>query len=73
WEEDYRKAAELVRQMTLVEKVNVTTGVGWMINMCIGKMGSVERLGFPRLCLQDGPLGMRFTDNVTAFPAGITV
>ena len=23
--------------------------------------------------MQDGPLGIRFADNITAFPAGITV
>lgn len=27
---------------------------------------------FPSLCLQDGPLGLRFAQNITAFPAGIT-
>ena len=73
WEESYKKAAELVRQMTLVEKVNVTTGTGWQMQMCVGNTGPVERLKFPALCLQDGPLGLRFADNTTAFPAGITV
>jgi beta-glucosidase-like glycosyl hydrolase len=73
WEESYRKAADMVRQMTLVEKVNVTTGTGWMMGMCVGNSGAVARLGFPSLCLQDGPLGVRFTENITAFPAGITV
>jgi beta-glucosidase-like glycosyl hydrolase len=28
--------------------------------------------GFPSLCLQDGPLGIRFADRITAFPAGLT-
>lgn len=73
WEESYRKAAALVSQMTLVEKVNVTTGTGWGMDMCVGNTGLIERLGFPSLCLQDGPLGIRFADNVTAFPAGITI
>lgn len=73
WADSYRKAAELVKQMTLVEKVNITTGTGWSMNMCVGNTGPVERLGFPSLCLQDGPLGIRFADNITAFPAGITV
>ncbi|KAF2839795.1 glycoside hydrolase family 3 protein [Patellaria atrata CBS 101060] len=73
WAESYRKAAELVRQMTLVEKVNITTGTGWAMDMCVGNTGQVARLGFPALCLQDGPLGIRFADNITAFPAGITV
>jgi beta-glucosidase len=73
WKESYEKAAKLVDQMTLVEKVNITTGTGWSMGMCVGNTGPVDRLGFPSLCLQDGPLGMRFVDNGTAFPAGITV
>ncbi|KAK5115052.1 hypothetical protein LTR62_001749 [Meristemomyces frigidus] len=73
WEKSYERAAELVRQMTLPEKVNVTTGTGWSMGMCVGNTGPVERLGFPSLCLQDGPLGLRFVGNATAFPAAITV
>lgn len=73
WEESYKKAADLVRQMTLVEKVNITTGTGWSMQLCVGNTGPVARLGFPSLCLQDGPLGIRFADNITAFPAGVTV
>ena len=73
WERSYTKAADLVRQMTLVEKVNITTGIGWSMGMCVGNTGEVERLGFPSLCLQDGPLGLRFVDNATALPAGVTV
>lgn len=73
WEESYKKAADLVQQMTLVEMVNITTGTGWEMGPCVGNTGPVSRLGFPSLCLQDGPLGIRFADNITAFPAGITV
>ncbi|KAF2273290.1 beta-glucosidase-like protein [Westerdykella ornata] len=73
WKDSYAKAAALVRQMTLVEKVNITTGTGWSMQMCVGNTGPVPRLKFPSLCLQDGPLGIRFTDHSTAFPAGITV
>lgn len=73
WADSYAKAASLVRRMSLVEKVNVTTGTGWMMGLCVGNTGPVPRLGFPSLCLQDGPLGLRFADNITAFPAGVTV
>ncbi|KAF2005232.1 glycoside hydrolase family 3 protein [Amniculicola lignicola CBS 123094] len=73
WEESYKKAEALVKQMTLVEKVNITSGTGWSMQMCVGNTGPVPRLKFPALCLQDGPLGIRFADNITAFPAGITV
>ncbi|KAF1916809.1 glycosyl hydrolase family 3 N terminal domain-containing protein [Ampelomyces quisqualis] len=73
WGESYSKAAAMVQQMTLPEKVNITTGTGWSMDMCVGQNGAVPRLKFPSLCLQDGPLGIRFADNATAFPAGITV
>ncbi|KAI2621565.1 beta-glucosidase-like protein [Xylaria nigripes] len=72
WSNAYDKAAALVSQMTLAEKVNITAGTGLYMVRCVGNTGSAERLGFPQLCLQDGPLGVRATDNVTAFPAGIT-
>ncbi|KJX96654.1 beta-glucosidase like protein [Zymoseptoria brevis] len=72
WKESYAKAANMVGQMTIIEKVNVTTGTGWRMGMCVGNTAAVNRLGFPSLCLQDGPLGLRFVDNATAWPAGIT-
>ncbi|ORY71720.1 glycosyl hydrolase family 3 N terminal domain-containing protein [Pseudomassariella vexata] len=73
WEGSYAKAVELVSQMTLAEKTNITAGSGFFMGEpCVGNTGSALRVGFPQLCLQDGPLGVRSTDNVTAFPAGIT-
>lgn len=38
----------------------------------MGNTGSVPRLGLRALCLQDSPLGVRFADWVSAFPAGVT-
>ncbi|KAI9722560.1 MAG: hypothetical protein M1828_004555 [Chrysothrix sp. TS-e1954] len=73
WEESYRKASDVVGRMSLLEKVNVTTGIGWSMGMCVGNTGPAVDAGFPSLCLQDGPLGLRFVDNVTSSPAGITV
>lgn len=66
------KAKHLVDKMTLPEKVNITTGTGWQMGLCVGNTGPAELVEFPSLCLQDGPLGVRFADNITAFPAGIT-
>ncbi len=43
------------------------------MNMCVGNTGTADSVGFPSLCLQDGPLGIRFTDHASSFPAGITV
>ncbi|KAI1391464.1 glycoside hydrolase family 3 protein [Hypoxylon trugodes] len=72
WSASYEKAIKLVSQMTVAEKVNITAGTGLYMGRCVGNTGSVPRLGLPQLCLQDGPLGVRTTDNITAFPAGIT-
>ncbi|KAI0015325.1 glycoside hydrolase family 3 protein [Xylariomycetidae sp. FL0641] len=72
WSESYERAVALVSNMTVAEKVNLTTGTGLYMGPCVGNTGSVPRLGIPNLCLQDGPLGVRTTENVTAFPAGIT-
>ncbi|EEP76442.1 hypothetical protein UREG_01291 [Uncinocarpus reesii 1704] len=73
WEEAYAKAHAVVSKMTLAEKVNLTTGTGFLMGPCVGQTGSAPRFGIPRLCLQDGPLGLRNTDHNTAFPAGISV
>lgn len=72
WADSYKKAAVMVNKMTLAEKVNVTTGTGWMMGLAVGTNGPAVHVGFPQLQLQDGPLGLRFADNATAFPAGIT-
>ncbi|KAI8630181.1 glycoside hydrolase family 3 protein [Xylariaceae sp. FL1651] len=75
WSDAYGKAVALVSQMTVAEKVNITAGTGlymFLSGRCAGNTGSALRVGFPQLCLQDGPLGVRPTDNITAFPAGIT-
>lgn len=73
WATSYEKAQTLVAQMTLIEKVNITTGTGWQMGLAVGNTGPANNVGFPSLALQDGPLGIRFADNITAFPAGITV
>nr|ATQ35960.1 beta-glucosidase [Talaromyces piceae] len=72
WAHSYQKAQVMVQNMSLLEKVNVTTGVGWSMGLCVGNTGPAIDAGFPSLCLQDGPLGIRFADQITAFPAGLT-
>lgn len=73
WAAAYEKAKAFVSQLTLLEKVNLTTGTGWQSQSCVGNVGSIPRLGFDPLCLQDSPLGIRFADYVSAFPAGGTI
>jgi beta-glucosidase len=73
WEESYKKAQAFVSKLTLLEKVNLTTGTGWQSDNCVGNTGGVPRLGFAGICNQDSPLGIRFADYVSAFPAGGTI
>lgn len=71
WEESYAKAKQLVDRMSLEQKVNITTGVGWMTGPCVGNSGRTTNPDFPELCLQDSPLGVRFADGVSSGVAGI--
>ncbi|KAI8941212.1 hypothetical protein NX059_002449 [Plenodomus lindquistii] len=73
WATAVERARAFVSQLTLLEKVNLTTGTGWQSEACVGTVGSIPRLGLPALCMQDSPLGVRFADYVSAFPAGGTV
>lgn len=73
WAEAYEKAQQVVGNMTLAEKVNLTTGTGFFMGPCVGQTGSAPRFGIPNICLQDSPLGIRNSDHNTAFPPGITV
>jgi beta-glucosidase len=67
WDEAYEKARAFVSQLTLVEKVNLTTGTGWESDVCVGMTGSVPRLGFRGICTQDGPLGVRYSELLPLF------
>lgn len=61
WAEAYTQAIAFVSNLTLTEKVNLTTGTGWEADRCIGNTGGVPRLGFRGFCLEDGPLGVRYS------------
>ncbi|KAG0822804.1 hypothetical protein G6F19_011162 [Rhizopus arrhizus] len=71
WDDAYAKAKVLVDQMSLEQKVNITTGVGWQNGPCLGNTYAIKNPDFPSLCLQDAPLGIRFSNNVTSGVAGI--
>jgi beta-glucosidase len=47
----------------------ITTGVGWMCGRYVGNIPPID--DFPRLCLEDTPLGVRFAIFVIVFPATI--
>ncbi|SMR51682.1 unnamed protein product [Zymoseptoria tritici ST99CH_3D1] len=70
WDEAFAKASVFVSRLTLEEKATLVTGTG---GPCVGNIGSVPRLGFNGMCLQDGPLAIRVADYASVFPAGLTV
>ncbi|CAO3696011.1 hypothetical protein G6F70_002472 [Rhizopus microsporus] len=71
WDEAYTMARTMVDRMSLEQKVNIATGVGWKNGPCVGNSYAISNPDFPSLCLQDAPLGVRFAYNVTSGVAGI--
>jgi beta-glucosidase len=67
WAAAYAKAAAFVSNLTLTEKVNLTTGTGWQADRCVGNTGGVPRLGFRGMCLMDGPVGVRYSAFLLSF------
>lgn len=70
WASAFERASAFVSQLTLEEKATLVTGAP---GPCVGNIGSIPRLGFSGLCLQDGPLAIREADYASVFPAGLTV
>ncbi|KAJ4992147.1 glycosyl hydrolase family 3 N terminal domain-containing protein [Stagonosporopsis vannaccii] len=68
WAKAYARAKELVAQLTLEEKSNLTHGVS---GPCVGQTGAVPRLNIPELCFADAPAGVRGQEFVSSFPSGI--
>ncbi|KAJ7059375.1 glycoside hydrolase superfamily [Mycena amicta] len=69
WASAVARARKFVAQRTIEEKFNVTTGVD-IFGRCVGNTGTIPRLNWPGLCMEDSPLGVRFADFASAFPAG---
>ncbi|KAH6607020.1 glycoside hydrolase family 3 [Trichoderma cornu-damae] len=71
WGVAYDKAKAALAKLTLQDKVGIVTGVGWNNGPCVGNTSPLSKIGYPQLCLQDGPLGIRFSTGSTAFTPGI--
>ncbi|KAK3312130.1 glycoside hydrolase superfamily [Apodospora peruviana] len=71
WAAAYSSASAALAKMSQNDKVNIVTGVGWDKGPCVGNTPSIGSIQYPQLCLQDGPLGVRFGTGVTAFTPGI--
>jgi len=72
WASAYAKATAFVAQLTSQEKWNLTAGMS-ANNSCSGNINAIPRLNFPGLCLSDAGNGLRSTDFVNAYPAGLSV
>ncbi|KAI1371403.1 glycoside hydrolase family 3 protein [Hypoxylon crocopeplum] len=73
WEAAYQKANASLAKLSQNDKINIVTGVGWNKGPCVGNTAAASSIGYPQLCLQDGPLGVRYGTSVTAFVPGIQV
>ena len=71
WADAHAKAVALVSQMTLEEKANITVGYNSTTG-CAGETGTVPRLGWGGLCINDAGNGKGLvTTAVTGgLPAG---
>ncbi|KAI1080591.1 beta-glucosidase-related glycosidase [Whalleya microplaca] len=69
WEAALAKAKAFVAELTIDEKADMVTG---QPGPCVGNIIDIPRLGFPGLCLQDGPLAIRVADFASVFGAGVS-
>ena len=59
------RVIDLVKRMTLEEKISYISGINWMYTK------PIERLGIPSFKMTDGPVGARTHGKSTAYPASI--
>lgn len=70
WSAAYSKASAALSKLSQNDKIGMVTGVGWEEGPCVGNTAAPSGISYPSLCIQDGPLGVRYANPVTAFPAG---
>ncbi|KAB5576312.1 glycoside hydrolase superfamily [Coniochaeta sp. 2T2.1] len=71
WAAAYSQANAALAKISQQDKINLVTGIGWNKGPCVGNTSPIGSIGYPQLCLQDGPLGIRFGTGATAFTPGI--
>ncbi|KAI1173245.1 glycoside hydrolase family 3 protein [Nemania sp. FL0916] len=71
WDAAYTKANASLAKLSSADKINIVTGVGWNKGPCVGNTPAISSIGYPQLCLQDGPLGVRYSKGANAFTPGI--
>ncbi|ROT36092.1 thermostable beta-glucosidase B [Sodiomyces alkalinus F11] len=74
WPEAYDLAEAAFARLSQSEKIGIVTGIGWNqepLGPCIGNTSPAWSIGYPSLCLHDGPQGIRWADGVTAFTPAV--
>ncbi len=71
WAAAYSQASSALSKLSQNDKVSLVSGIGWNKGPCVGNTAAIGSIGYPQLCLQDGPLGVRYGTGVTAFTPGI--
>ncbi|KAL1729777.1 glycoside hydrolase family 3 protein [Schizophyllum commune] len=69
WSAAYAKASDAVAQLSLQEKVDIATGIGWMNGPCVGNTPAVPTIDYPSLCLQASGVNTAATFNRTLIRA----
>lgn len=72
WSAAYAQARAFVCNLTLTEKVNLTTQTGTGASYTYS-LGIIPRVGFRGLALDDSPTGVRSTDYSSAFTAPLNM
>ncbi|KAI1810855.1 glycoside hydrolase family 3 protein [Poronia punctata] len=72
WADAYSQAKILVSELSLEEKVTLTGGISTG-SACSGIITSIPKVNFTGLCLSDAGNGLRSTNFVSSWPAGLSV
>lgn len=88
WDAALEKAQTFLAELTTEERAQLVTGTRRLHSHkstafeeltsigtsgpCVGNIGSIQRLNFTGLCLQDGPLAIRQAIYVSVFSAGLS-
>lgn len=55
WTAAQSKAATALAALTLQDKIDIVTGIGWENGPCVGNTKAIGSIGYPEICLQDSP------------------
>ena len=71
WAKAISKARDIVSVLDIVEKVNLTTGIGYGSGVCQANLGTIPKLEIDSICFQHGAHGVASTDFATNFPSSL--